>query len=63
MPACRRAVRGVQVATVSIPQRIFLVFGVAVLVLAIGLIVAMLIDVGTGSGGDSRSVTGVTFSE
>jgi hypothetical protein len=48
---------------VSIPQRIFLVFGVAVLVLAIGLIVAMLIDVGTGSGDDSRSVTGVTFSE
>jgi len=48
---------------VSIPQRIFLVFGVAVLVVALGLIVAMIIDVGAGSGGDSRSVTDVTLSE
>ena len=47
----------------SIPQRIFLVFGVAVLVVALGLIVAMIIDVGAGSGGDSRSVTDVTLSE
>ena len=47
----------------SIPERIFLVFGVAVLVVALGLIVAMIIDVGVGSGGDSRSVTDLTLSE
>ena len=51
-----------QVTPVSIPERVFIVIGVAVLLAALALIVAMLIDVGGGgSDGGSRPVTNVTL--
>ena len=48
---------------VSIPERLFLVAGVAVLLAALALIVAMMIDLGVGSGDRSRSVSNVTLAE
>jgi hypothetical protein len=53
----------VQVTAVSIPQRLLLVVGVAVLVAALALIVAMMIDLGVGSGDRSRPVTNVTLGQ
>jgi hypothetical protein len=46
---------------VSIPERVFIVVGVAVLLAALALIAAMLIDVGGGADGGSRPVTNVTL--
>jgi hypothetical protein len=50
-----------QVTAVSIPERLFLVIGVAVLIAALTLILAMMIDLGVGSGDRSRPVTDVTL--
>jgi hypothetical protein len=48
---------------VSIPERLFLVFGVAVLVAALALIAAMMIDLGAGPDGRSHSVSDVTLTK
>jgi hypothetical protein len=54
----------VQVTLVSIPERVFIAIGVTVLLAALALIAAMLIDVGAGgSDGGSRPVTDVTLTQ
>ena len=63
VPRCRKGPSGAQVTAVSIPERLFLVAGVAVLLAALALIVAMMIDLGVGSGDRSRSVSNVTLAE
>jgi hypothetical protein len=54
----------VQVTRVSIPERVFIAVGLAVLLAALALIAAMLIDVGGGgSEGGPRAVTDVTLTQ
>ena len=59
----RRGAWGVQVTPVSIGERVFIAVGVALVLAALALIVAMLIDVSGGADGGSRPVTNVTLGQ
>jgi hypothetical protein len=48
---------------VSIGERVFIAVGVALLLAALALIAAMLIDVSGGADGGSRPVTNVTLGQ
>ena len=47
----------------SIGERLFLIVGLAILVAALALIGAMMIDVGIGADDQARSVSDVTLTE